>query len=224
MKIAKPQSRTAMACCIATMLLASGCETDAQRARAEGAAAGAVLGGVTGKVIGGDKHDAIAGAVLGGLAGAVIGDRVAGKKAHYAAREDELLASAERATMLARASEERNEQLTRDIAALDRSVQRLRSARMSAEAKRALALENRRKQQDLLADVDGQLRQLREESSRQSALIRANGTPPGSGTTAQPPSEGIRLVAASMRSVDQQTRALELAKLNLQKIDQRRAY
>ena len=224
MNVTGEKSRIAIAATVATAMLLSACATDAQRTQTEGAAAGAVIGAVAGRALGGNRDGAVAGALLGGLVGAVIGDKTADKKARYAAQEDELRASAERATALARASRERNEQLMQDTAALETSVRRLRTAKLSAESKQALAKENQKKQDAMLASVDGQLRQLREETARQAALIKAAETTGKQNGTPQPSSEGIRLVSASIRDMDQQTRALELAKLNLQQIDQRRSY
>ncbi|MES2349187.1 MAG: glycine zipper 2TM domain-containing protein [Pseudomonadota bacterium] len=223
MNIIGVRGRIVIVAIVATAML-SACATDAQRTQTEGAAAGAVIGAVAGRALGGNRDGAVAGALLGGLVGAVIGDKTADKKARYAAQEDELRASAERATALARASRERNEQLMQDTAALEKSVQRLRTATLSAESKLVLARENQKKQDAMLASVEGQLRQLREETARQSALIKAAETPGKPNGAPQPASEGIRLVSASIRDMDQQTRALELAKLNLQQIDQRRSY
>ncbi len=201
----------------------AGCATDAQRTRTEGAAAGVVLGGVAGRAIGGNRDGAIVGAVTGGVAGLLIGDQVAAKKEQFAAQEDRLRASADRAAALAGVSRERNARLTREIAALDQSVQRLRSAKMSAQSKRTLAAENQKKQQALLAAVDDNLRQLREEKSRQAAVLRAS-TSPGQNGAAQQRTAGVQLVSAGMSSLDQQTQAMEQAKRDLQRIDQRRAY
>jgi len=222
MKTARLRPRTAMAYMMIMIFSLSGCATDAQRTRTEGAAAGVVLGGVAGRVIGGNRDGAVVGAVTGGLAGLVIGDQVATKKERYATQEDMLRASAERATTLARASQQRNAQLARDIAALDQSVKQLRSAKMSAASKRTAALANQKTQQALLVSVDGNLRQLREETARQAEVLKAVGTP--GQAVATRPTAGVELVSASMRNLDQQTRLLEQAKRNLQAIDERRAY
>ncbi len=209
---------------IGAMVLLSACATDAQRTRTEGATMGATIGAVAGQLLGGNREGALAGAVLGGVIGGIFGDQTADKKARYAAQEDELRASADRASTLAQVSRDRNEQLDRDIAALEQSVQQLRTAKLSAESKRALAEASRKQHDGLMTSIDEQLRALREEISRQQALAKAATLPPKPDGTSQPVSEGIRLVSAGMRDLDQQTRALEIAKLNLQKIDRRRAY
>jgi hypothetical protein len=219
------KNRGARVAAVSAAVLLGACANDAQRTRTEGAAAGAALGAVAGHVLGGNKDSTVAGAVIGGVIGAWIGNRTADKKAQYAAREAELRSSAERATALARSSSEQNEQLQRDIAALDESVQQLRTAKVSAESRQAEALAQQQKLGTLLASVDQQLHQLREEHARQAALVKAEATQTRGVAAAPPPSsEGVRLVSASMRDLEQQARTLELAKLQLQQIDRRRAY
>lgn len=200
-----------------------GCATDGQLTRTQGAAAGLVVGGVAGKAIGGNRKDTAVGMATGTVVGLLVGDHVAAEKERYVAQEEELRASAERATALARESQQLNQHLAREIASLNRSVQQLRSAKLSAESGRAMTLKNRERQQSLLASVDVQLRQLREETWRQAALLSAR-APARTGGASAPPSRNVQLVSTGIRQMDQQTRALEQAKATLLAIDQRRAY
>jgi predicted RNase H-like nuclease (RuvC/YqgF family) len=223
MSLIRLQIRGTAVCALIVSLLLGACATDAQRTRGEAAAVGAAAGAAVFAMAGHNRDSAIVGGVIGGIVGAVVGDRKVETKARYAQREDELRASAERATAVANASREQNAQLMRDIAALDQSVQSLRTASASAEHKQAQAAANQKKLRQLLASVDQQLHQMREEISRQSALAKAasDAQAKGGGGTS---SEGIQLVSTGVRDLTKQARTLELAKLQLQQIDRRRAY
>ena len=61
-----------------------------QRTVLEGAATGAVLGGVGTALFGGDREDVLKGAVIGGVAGAAAGTYVGYLQQQYASNEDRL--------------------------------------------------------------------------------------------------------------------------------------
>src|SRR5882762_6551911 len=82
-------------------VLLSGCATDAQKTRTQGAGAGAVLGSLIGLAVTHDARGALIGAAAGGAGGLLVGDQVARKKGQYARREDVLRGSAARAQQLA---------------------------------------------------------------------------------------------------------------------------
>lgn len=217
-----------LSACIVLVLAASlsACATDQQRTRSEGIAAGAAAGAVVGHAIGGDERGAALGAVLGGVVGAVFGNRAAEKKAAYAQREAELRAGAERAAALAQASREHNDQIEREIAQLEESVRTLRTAKLSARVKQNRATENGQRVNALLAATEARLQQIRAEVDRQKALlavaaVRDDGKKK---TAAEQPSQDFQLVSVNIRDLEQQTRRLELARLQLQQIDPRRAY
>jgi YMGG-like Gly-zipper len=218
----EPAVRWIGALTLTVVALLVGCATDAQRTRTEGAGAGAVGGAVLGKVVGG-RDGAMVGAFLGGLIGYSVGDQVADKKAQYAQREDALRASADRALALAKASRDQNDKLSSDIAVLELSVQRLRTERMSAASRQAQTRSNQGRLIALLASVDQQLVQMRTAIAEQSEVLKAEEarTKP---VPEAPPSEGLRRVSASVRDLQQQERSLELARLQLEQIDKRRAY
>ena len=116
-----------------------------------------------------------------------------------------------------------NEGLGRDIATLEASVQRLQAERLSAENRRNLAQANRQSLTALVGRVDQQLQQVRREISQQTTVVQAEER--RAKETKQPvPEQGIRLVAAGIRDLQGQEHALERARLQLQQLDQRRAY
>lgn len=203
--------------------LLAACATDADRARMEGVGAGALGGALLGAALGGNREGAAVGALLGGVIGAAVGDSVVNKKEQYAKAEDDLRTSAARARALAKASRENNEQLARDIAALDLSVKRLRNEKMSADSRRAALASNQERYNTTLASIDQQLQQMRVEIATQATVVKTEqARPKPAGTVTD--SEGLRLVSASVRELQQQERSLELARLQLQQIDRRRAY
>ena len=210
---------------LVTMVL-GGCSTDAQRTRSEGTAIGAGIGATVGGALTRRRDGALAGAVIGGVIGLFAGDRVVKKKAGYARSEDALRASAERATALAQATRLRNDQLEREIAALDSSVRTLRTATRKAREQQMLAGQQSDELRRLQATVDTQLAQVRGEVARQAALIRAVQEDARARATAaaRARSEDLRRVQVSMTALQQEQRRLELARLQLQQIDRRRAY
>ncbi|MBN8739694.1 MAG: hypothetical protein BGP24_05075 [Lysobacterales bacterium 69-70] len=221
---AYPFLRLALVCLLALSLGA--CATDRQRTRAEGTAAGAAAGAALGRAITGDDRGTAIGAVLGGIVGAVVGNRVANKKAAYAKREEELRLSAQRASALAQTTRDQNQQIEQQIAELNQAVTTLQSVKRSAESKRIAQAENRQKLSALVESVERQLQQMNEEMARQNQLIAAVKAQDAKDKreAAPEPSEGLQLVAASVRDLEQQTRWLELARVQLQQIDERRMF
>lgn len=121
------------------MLLVGGCETlpDQQRTQAEGAAVGAVLGGLLGYAIGGDAKSAAVGAALGGGAGYLVGNEIAERKQQYANAEDFLDAEIQRTAEFNRTTRQYNNQLRKDIATLDKESRTLQKRYQSGKASRA---------------------------------------------------------------------------------------
>lgn len=119
-------------------LLASGCETlpDQNRTQAEGAAVGAVLGGLLGYAIG-DSEGAAIGAALGAGAGYLVGDEIAKRKQQYASAEDFLDGEIQRTAEFNRTARQYNAQLRKDIVALDKESRTLQSRYQSGKASRA---------------------------------------------------------------------------------------
>jgi len=213
-------------------LLISGCATDSQTTIAQGAGLGAVAGAVLGKALGRNKDSMLAGTAVGAALGGAVGYQVAGKKAEYAQREDELQAAAKQAQAMTLTIREENERRAIAIAAFQQSVQRLRTANLSVAARRSLAAENQQKQTALVAGIDERLRRLRGELVYQNALLAADQkvraeaaakAPPANVATVVP-SDGISRVALGIRELQQQERSLEATREQLMQIDNRRAY
>lgn len=208
---------------VVTTLVLAGCATDRQQTQAEGATAGALAGAVLGGLLGGGRDGAALGAMLGAGMGAVAADKVADKKTAYIQREDALRASADQAQKLAQKLRDGNDALGREITTLDASVQRLRTARLSAESRRNLAQSQQQSLTALVGRVTQQLAQVRQEISQQTTVLQAEER--YARENKQPaPDQGIRLVTAGIRDLQVQERSLERARLQLQQIDQRRAY
>lgn len=213
----------ALCASVVTTLLLAGCATDRQQTQAEGAAVGALAGAVLGSLLGGNRDGAAVGALLGAGVGAVAADKVADQKATYIQREDTLRASADQAQKLAQKLRDGNDALGREIAALDASVQRLRTERLTTESRRNLAQSQQQSLTALVGRVTRQLAQVRQEIAQQTTVVQAEER--HARESKQPaPEQGIRLVAAGIRDLQGQERALDRARLQLQQIDQRRAY
>lgn len=211
---------------LAFTLLLGACATDQRRTRSEGTAAGVVAGAALGRAITGDDRGTAIGALIGGIVGAVAGNRIAEKKAAYARREEQLRQSAQQTMALAASARTQNEQLERDIAELDRAVQELAAARLSAASRQKANNANQQRSAALVEAIERQLKQMKDEVERQNQLIAAVQAQDAAQKRRTPaePSDGMRLVATSLRDLEAQTRQLELARLQLQQIDERRAY
>ena len=126
---------------VITVGLLSGCETtmsDQNRTRTEGAAAGAVIGGLLGWAIDRERGAAI-GALLGAGAGLAVGDQIARRKQQYATTEDFLEAQIVDTARLNADARAHNNQMRQDTRRLDREAQALR-ARYDAGAVRQNSL------------------------------------------------------------------------------------
>jgi len=217
---------------IAGITFFTGCaNTDANRARGEGAGLGAVIGAILGNVVG-DGRGAIAGAVIGGLVGAGVGDHVAQRKAEYIQREDHLRAVASQAQQTERQARGYNEQLRQAIVLLEQTEQRLRTEAMTEQARTQLVMENRRRMVALLQQTDKAISDVRNQIAVQQAAIRAEqqaairaerqALARNEPQPARP--EGIQLVAFGVRDLQIQERELQRAQAQLRMIDSRRAY
>lgn len=112
---------------ILTALILTGCQSDGDTTRAQGAGFGALLGAGIGAVIGNQTGDAesgaLIGAALGGLAGFAYGDHVAGKKKEYASQEDYLNACIAEAKVQYKRVKGYNDTVRFEIAAIDKELQ-----------------------------------------------------------------------------------------------------
>ncbi|TVR98142.1 MAG: glycine zipper 2TM domain-containing protein [Wenzhouxiangellaceae bacterium] len=113
---------------VITAALISACASmpDDQRTRAEGTAAGAVLGGLLGALIDGERG-ALIGAAVGAGAGYAVGNEVAKRKAEYASTEDYLDGEAERVAEFNATTGQYNQRLAQQIKALEQEAEYLRT-------------------------------------------------------------------------------------------------
>ncbi len=112
--------------CAASLL--GGCATmqDQQRTKTEGTVAGALIGGLLGYAIDGQRGAAV-GALLGAGAGFVVGNEVAKRKQAYATTEEFLDAEIVRVEEFNATTLAYNDRLRREVATLDREAKTLRA-------------------------------------------------------------------------------------------------
>ncbi len=137
----------------------------------EGAAVGAIVGGLAGAVLSGGDYRRIAqGAVIGGGIGAVGGFMIAGQKQDYASKEDALDA-------VVSDSRQRNDKLTRILATTDKVVAQRRQELASLKSATADAKRARDIKQALLADLEADkaaLEQALEHAKKHGEQMSAN--------------------------------------------------
>ena len=107
--------------------LLPGCATmsDQDRTKAEGAGAGAVLGGLIGYAVGGGRGSAIGAAAGAGL-GFLVGNEIAKRKQAYASSEEFLDAEITTTQEFNNTTMAYNEKLSRDVAMLEEESKSLR--------------------------------------------------------------------------------------------------
>jgi uncharacterized membrane protein len=128
--------------------------SDAGRTRTEGAVTGAVVGALLGMALGGDNRGkgALVGAAVGAGAGYLVGNEIAKRKQKYARDEDFLDSEIAVAREYNATARRYNQQLRRDIAALDRKT-RLAESRYRAglTTKDELASQRKEVQKEIAA-------------------------------------------------------------------------
>jgi len=204
-------------------LVLTGCATDADRTRAQGAGAGAVAGGAIGGLLHGRGSDALVGAAIGAVGGLIVGDRVAKKKQAYAKREEALRSAAEHSRLVAESAKSYNQQLQQQIVALRQTQRQLENQRMTTTVRHNLALDNNQKARYLLAQTRQRLNDVHAELESQRAVITAE-QQAASKAHEQSPADGMRRVSAGVDDLQNQERSLKVALDQLQQIDNRRMY
>lgn len=148
-----------------------GCaSTDEQRTRTEGAAAGAVLGGLLGYAVDRQRGAAI-GALIGGGAGLVVGNEIAKRKQAYASTEDFLDGEIARVDEFNRTATAYNSRLRQDIARLDQEAEQLRSQFAAGQVRRDSLAGKRDELQRQLATSRELEETLAEELKIQQAIL-----------------------------------------------------
>ncbi|ANB03814.1 glycine zipper domain-containing protein [Ectothiorhodospira sp. BSL-9] len=156
--------------------LVTGCAhmDDTDRTRTEGTAAGALLGGLLGYAVDGERG-AVIGGLLGAGAGYVVGNEVAKRKRAYATTEDFLDGEATRVAEFNTTTAAYNQEMKGEIAALERESRDLR-ARYDAGSEDKKRLQAQR--QDLqrqLARSEKLEKALEEELKVQQAILAEEG-------------------------------------------------
>lgn len=133
----------------------SGCASmpDDQRTRAEGAGAGAVIGGLLGYLIDGERG-ALIGAAVGAGAGYAVGNEIAKRKAEYASTEDYLDGEADRVAEFNATTEQYNRRLAAQIAELELEADQLRAQIDAGTADQALLQARRTALQEELENAE----------------------------------------------------------------------
>jgi len=119
--------------------------SDQTRTKAEGTAAGALIGGVLGYLIGGNAKGTLIGAAIGAGAGFVVGNEIAKRKKQYASEEAFLEAEIQSASQYNTTARQYNESLQAEIVALDQSSMELQDRYEAGYASKQ-DLENKKKE------------------------------------------------------------------------------
>ena len=111
---------------VVVMLLGGCATTDEGRTKAEGAGAGAVIGGLLGYLVDGSRGAAV-GAAIGAGAGFVVGNEIAKRKQEYASTEDFLDGEIARVDEFNRTTTAYNASVRRDLVRLEHEAETLRA-------------------------------------------------------------------------------------------------
>lgn len=153
--------------------LLSGCETmpDDDRTRAEGAAAGALIGALLGYAVDRERGAAI-GALVGGGAGLAVGDQIARRKQAYATTEDFLDAQIAATAQLNAEARTHNAGLRRESSRLEREAQALRTRYDAGRVQRSSLVSKRNEVNEQLQSSRQLEQVLTEELEIQSTIAR----------------------------------------------------
>ncbi|MBE2294074.1 MAG: glycine zipper 2TM domain-containing protein [Phycisphaerales bacterium] len=129
---------------IAISAVLSGCATnpdgstnDQQATVTQGAAFGAIMGGLLGAAVSDNRgRGALIGAAAGGVIGAGVGNSIAQRKAEYANEEDFLVEEIRRNQEFTQEADAQNDQLRQEIAQLDRESRQLERRYRAGKASR----------------------------------------------------------------------------------------
>lgn len=170
---------TAIAVAITLALGSCGCtniKDDSTRTKTEGTMAGAGIGAALGAGLGalfGGSKGALAGAAIGAgvgsLSGYFYGKHVADKKAEYASREEWLDACIDRSRQVTADTKKYNEQLKKDIAALDKETKTLTAKNANTDKK--TLKEESKKIAALQSDTQKNISNLESEIEKQKTVL-----------------------------------------------------
>lgn len=130
----KPKSTLLIILALVLVMFLSACATtDEGRTRSEGAAAGALLGGVLGYLVDGERG-ALIGAAVGAGAGLAVGNEIARRKQAAASTEDFLDGEIARVDEFNRTAAAYNSQLRQDLVRLEREAEQLQRRQQAGES------------------------------------------------------------------------------------------
>lgn len=166
----KSMRLTAIALVVAS--LATGCANmdDQGRTKAEGAGVGALIGGVLGYAIGGEKG-ALIGVAAGAGLGYAVGNEVAKRKQEYANTEDFLDAEIARTQEFNSTALAYNQKLGNEIVALEKESQKLRASFDKGSTKKATLTAKRNDLQKRIADSKKLEETLAQEQEIQTTIL-----------------------------------------------------
>ena len=162
---------------ITALLVASlsGCATtDEQRTRTEGAAFGALIGGLLGYGLDRESGAAI-GALIGAGAGLAVGNEIAKRKRAYASTEDFLNGEIARVDEFNRTTEAYNGRLRQEIVRLDREAEQLRAQYSAGAVRRDHLHAKRAELQQQIATSRDLEQALEAELEIQMAILKDEG-------------------------------------------------
>lgn len=199
----------------------TGCAiTDANRTRAEGAAAGAVIGTVLGNALSRNRNSVPVGAAIGAIIGFLFGNGVAQEKATYAQQEQYLIQLAKRAEDRAVETAEFNNQLQQEVAALQALNEYIDSQRLDLSERNRLATDQNARANALLFQTNQQIAVVRQDLASLREVIAA--AQRDGALRQQELSASLQLVANQTAALEEQHLALARAAAQLQLIDTRR--
>jgi chromosome segregation ATPase len=155
---------------LALPLAGCGGTADQNATVAQGAGAGAILGGIVGAIIGG-RDGALLGAAIGGVGGAAVGVHVASQKAKFASQEDYLDACIASAHKTNQQTVQYNSSLASDIRKLDQQTATLRQQYDQRRVSKNTMVQRRKVVQAKLKEAKQQLAHINKEIQIQQQVL-----------------------------------------------------
>lgn len=199
------------------IFILSGCATnDRQRTEMEGLALGCGVGAALGNLIGKDRKSTAIGCAAGSIAGVTYGKHVADEKEKYASKEEHFKAVIVNAKKVSSDARAFNRQLTADISEVKNELAMLKKSSANLASKNTQLTNQQKKTKALLSEARKKLNQLKTEIQTQRKFLANN-------------AQNIdpNLIEASQKEISQleaENKALQIALIELQTIDTRRAY
>lgn len=202
---------------MAAVLTISGCATtDEQQTRTEGVAAGALIGGLVGLVLGDSKKVAVAGALVGAIAGDIYAKSVVRKKEDYADAEsymNDVIKDAE--TNLARSQLERKsllanfDEYTAEIVRIKKKQDGTESGNLAFKKQIRLAQKDLKAADELIAHLNEEIDMQNQILERERKVI---------------PVSLVQHFESTISSYESEKRQLELLKSKIANLDRRKLY